>query len=436
MDEPLDNFTLRMNFPFLHGVYLAVNAIPDAFLFMDSSDCSFFLAENIQGNHDWNSTLLDCMGFHRIVNTGTDIRNIAHDRTEDLNKILQKIESSGKANLILMTSMPLATVLAIQYDKIVRGFDPPPSTPIAEIQNKSLSEDWLQGYSDTLKAAAQALDLSGGEPSAANVAIVGYMMDRTEDDHLSNIHELKRILKDGLGLNLVSVWPDNSPVDRLSRIKEAGTIISFPYGRAAARIIARKTNAALIETEVPFGLEPTRKWIMQIAEVFGADARASEFIKGELRAVVPKFEWVLPHVFFGKRIVYCGDPHLIEGLGTLASDFGFAIAGCAAFAREAPHKEYCVRLKDFVPCVRYEPKPPFFVSDVFDASDNEDIDLLIANNVAAGMLKSHTDRRLPLMEFGYPSHNYHALFDSPFLGFRGAACFLNRMANTIAGSSR
>jgi nitrogenase molybdenum-iron protein alpha/beta subunit len=430
-DKPLEDFTTRMNFPFLHGVYLALNAIPDAYLLMDASDCSFFIAENIQGNHDWNSALLDCTDFHRVANTGVCIRTIANDRSGVVSKLLRKIESSGRAKLIFISSMPKVTVLAMQYDKIARELDPPVTVPVAEVPNRSLSEDWLPGYADTMEAAAKALDLSGGRPEPENAAIVGYMMDRTEDDHTANIGELKRMLSEALNLKLISVWPGNDTVAAMTEIRNAGTIISFPYAREAARIVAKKTGARLIESELPFGIGHTRDWIAGLADALGEEKRAADFIGREMRIIIPKLEWVVPRVFLGKTVAYCGDPHLIRGLGSMADDFGFNLVSAAAFASEASYKEYCVRLNDFTPRVLYEPQPPFLAAGLKDILGNRPLDLLISNSVAAGMLKPHGLGNYPVMEFGYPSLTYHALFDSPFLGFRGAASFMNRMANAL-----
>ena len=55
----LHEFSPRINFPFMHGLYLGINAVRDAYLLVDGPNCSFFKAEHIHGGHDFNSTLLD-----------------------------------------------------------------------------------------------------------------------------------------------------------------------------------------------------------------------------------------------------------------------------------------------------------------------------------------------------------------------------------------
>ena len=42
------------------------------------------------------------------------------------------------------------------------------------------------------------------------------------------------------------------------------------------------------------------------------------------------------------------------------------------------------------------------------------------------------DRDLPFLEHGYPSYFTHAVFDAPYLGYRGFLSFVDRVANRLA----
>jgi len=54
---------------FLTGVNIALNAISDAFLVGDGPPCTLFRMAQVKGNHDWDSTLSNSNGFHRVINT-------------------------------------------------------------------------------------------------------------------------------------------------------------------------------------------------------------------------------------------------------------------------------------------------------------------------------------------------------------------------------
>jgi len=88
------------------------------------------------------------------------------------------------------------------------------------VANKSLNDDWLDGYGACLCVLAEAVDPKDVAPDPRKVAIVGYLMDRIEEDHTSNIKEMSRILA-ALDLELVSVWLSGCKYEELSAAKHA-----------------------------------------------------------------------------------------------------------------------------------------------------------------------------------------------------------------------
>ncbi len=91
--DELPDFSQPERYPFLIGVYLAINAIPDAYGIIDGPNCLFFKAEYIHGKHDIRSTLLDVLGHHRIAATTIHrtsfINKIAFDPVNDLTPIMR-----------------------------------------------------------------------------------------------------------------------------------------------------------------------------------------------------------------------------------------------------------------------------------------------------------------------------------------------------------
>src|SRR5262245_56522452 len=84
-----DDFSQPLRAPFLIGVYLATNAIPDAYTIVDGPDCLFFKSEYIHGKHDIGSTLLDVFDQHRIVLTNVNAANVAKSHGD---AVLRKIK--------------------------------------------------------------------------------------------------------------------------------------------------------------------------------------------------------------------------------------------------------------------------------------------------------------------------------------------------------
>ena len=79
-------FSSPMNYPTLLGVYLAVNALKDAYVLVDGPDCAFYKAHFIHGRHDLNSTLLRISGRHRVAFTNICSRGVVKEHDDILGK--------------------------------------------------------------------------------------------------------------------------------------------------------------------------------------------------------------------------------------------------------------------------------------------------------------------------------------------------------------
>lgn len=128
---------------------------------------------------------------------------------------------------------------------------------------------WLDGYSDLLFSLAKNIPTNDvPERKKTNIAIVGNLFDRNEGDCIGNVEELKNICTQ-LGLDVVSIWLDGGNYEDVLRANEAGTILSLPYGRKAAKMLAKRLDADLLELDVPFGIQNTISFIQKLGTHFG-----------------------------------------------------------------------------------------------------------------------------------------------------------------------
>jgi nitrogenase molybdenum-iron protein alpha/beta subunit len=422
-----------MLMPYLTGVYLAVNAIPDAYLVVDGPNCVFFRISQIQGNHDWKSTLASCSGFHRIADTDCTTERAAVGDHRLLVSRLLEVSARSDCNLILLTAMSPVAVTGRQYGKIIQELGSRLTKPVVLIPAGSLTGDWLDGYSASLESLAEELSLPPDvHPDADSVALVGYLMDRNEADHQSNLRELRHLLA-GLSLRMCSGWLDGQGTEHLRQVAAAGTILSFPYGCKAARTLARRTGARLIECELPFGLEGTSSWLRQIGGELGKSAEAEATIERELRQVVPALEWILPHALLGKRLALLGsDPVLLGGVCRVVTELGCRIALRSCWSTRVP--DASIRSGTDQEWHQNLDETEFHELINRQEAGGEGIDAVITNSRCLGLITGRPGHPA-IVELGFPSYHWHALVDSPCLGFRGTLSLVERIANAISLSS-
>lgn len=414
----------KFNHTYLNGVYLAVNAVPDSYLLLDGMICGFSIMFFIHGTHDLFSDLFRQNAKHRVCCVGSADHAMAGDRSDAIAEKLFKLNKEKDCSVIFLASFPMAAITGVHYGMIIRKVQNRVRRDILEIPSKSLTSDWLDGYAEVLLAMARGMDLKPGRTEPDRAAVVGYLFDRNEGDHTGNLFEINRILN-ALSLKAGPVWLSGSPFSDLKSVERAGIVISLPYGRRAAREIAGRTKARLIELDLPFGIGNTKEWIVKLARKTGRSARAAAFIREEMKKVIPVTDLVVPRSLAGKRFAFYGDPHVARCLSGALAEIGME-AGPAVLFSSCPKEGKTASSRASSSEIFYEPR----YGEVYDLLGKTEAGIHIGNSYAYHMFKVR-GRTEPFVEFGYPSFYHHCLTASPFLGFRGFVRFLNRLVNAL-----
>lgn len=418
------DYSDRVTYTFTVGVYLAVNAMEDAFILVDAPDCVHMKTQYVKGNHDLQSTLTSISSFHRTANTSMHPWLIVPSREDELTGMLKQIAEHEGSGVVMITSLPMATIIGVEYDRLTRKVQSETGKTVVGVPGKALSGDWLDGYAETLNSLAKIVDISDAQPKPDNVAVIGNFMDRNEADHQANLKEMKGILSE-LGLNPVTIWLGGERWSDMSQVKNAAALISMPYGRRAARILGRRLSIPVVETEVPFGPQASRRWIEDVARAFGREEKVEGILDAQLKQIARQLEWAVPFYFMHKSWGYVGDPHLLPGLMDMAEELGSTVDFSVITARKAHTKELLQRHQP--KNLLIEPKRMTFMKEVNAHLEKAPVDLMVANSDGFSTVAS----RVPAIEFGYPSFFSHAFFERPFLFFQGYLAFVERMANQI-----
>jgi len=415
----LERFTPRVNFPYLVGVQLAVNAVRDAFLVVDGPDCMFLKARHIVGRHDLRSTLLDPSGDHRVAFTGSKGKGGEASSAADLAARVSRLPSAG---VVVVTA---STPCAYPAD----GPEPPPfetpggGAPVVRVPGRSLEGDWLDGYAETMAALASALPAGKpGRLDASAVAVVGLVTDRGEGDGAGNVGELGRLIS-ALRLRPAAPWLGGARWRDLARAVEAGTVVSLPGGRKAARIISQRTGARLVETDLPLGLEATTAWIRQVAAAAGS-ASAGEMIDIELGRAVPALERAVPAFFLGRRFFLCGDPFTVAGLRRMIVELGGKVTGGILTATRG----HLDALDDKGGLERFVFEPP---SGKLESLRQAALDAGVDVVLTSSELLDFWREKVPCVNLGFPSWHHHVFAPTPFLGYEGCLHLAGRIADAV-----
>ena len=405
---------------YLVWVLLGVNAIKDSYLWIDSPDCFFFKNDFIQGNHDITSKLRQSSGNHKILTTISDADNVIWNRNDKFIKTLKMMSEKVFVKQIFVSSMPMSQLIWTDYDGIIHEVKTQLTTDksIFNIPSRSMTDCWLEWYADLLFSLAKNIEIEGWVQKKENIAIVGNLFDRWEWDCIANVQELKRIIE-WLWLNVVSIWLDWWKFEDILRIKDAGTIISLPYWRKAAKKIALRLKADLLELDLPFWLDKTWEFTRSIGEHFWVSDKCEEFIKNELMEFnkIDIMKWTIQHTFIWKKIAFYWDPYLLNGIIDLSKTLWLDLDHVFIHG-EKKHLSNNRNIDMNWLQVLYW----------LSGEDNlERIDLLIANS-HHHLWKITNFKK---MQFWFPSYNYHVYTYEPYFWYKGALIFINRIWNIL-----
>lgn len=413
---------MNNNFPvtYLVWVLLWVNAIKDSYLWIDSPDCFFFKNDFVQWNHDITSNLRQADGKHKFLSTIADADNVIWNRNKRFLETLKIVYEQDFVKQVFVSSMPMSQIVWTDYDWIINEVKESYKTnkPIFNIPSRSMTDCWLDWYSDLLFSIAKNIDIDWWKKEKTNIAIIWNLFDRWEWDCIANVQELKRIIE-SLGLNVVSIWLDGWKFEDILNVKNAGTIISLPYWRKAAKKIANRLDADLLELDLPFWFDKTGEFINTIWEHFKVEEKAKKFIEKELTVYnkIDIIKWVIPHTFIWKKISFYWDPYLLNWIIDLSKTLWFEIEKIYIHWEE----KHLSNNKSIM--IDKEKIGGYFNNE----DDINNADLFISNSHN----KLNWYSKTKIMQFGFPSYDYHVYTYEPYFWYKWTLLFINRIANIL-----
>lgn len=269
------------------------------------------------------------------------------------------------------------------------------------------SSDWVDGVSDAMCRLAATIDFGAARLSPFAVAIVGLPVTRNEWDARADVDEVSRLVSEGMGLTVASCWPAPGTISQLADAARAKTILALPDGRAAARVIAGRTGASVVDVDLPLGFDGTVRFMTVAGSALGRAPRTAEYVQTELRRVTPRFEWVVPHSLLNRRIGLVGDATFVSAMFDFLGEVGCDV--CCGALTGGGGRGAGVPWAD-------------------DPDPDEPVNLIIGNSDATAWCAAHD---LPFLEMCWPCRDFHAFYPKPGLGFNGAAAILQDAVNRM-----
>lgn len=221
----------------------------------------------------------------------------------------------------------------------------------------------------------------------------------------SDLAEIKRIIT-GCGAHIRHVYPFESDLGDISRLKNSEIIVVLyrEFGSALASALNRPLLYA------PFGLEETRKFIMDIGELIGNTQKATRFLQEEKAGTLkpvwdlwrgPQAEW-FPTVSFG---VAAGKSYVHGIEKFLAEEMGMQ----CLFSHETAITDNTLLRNEI-----QEKQPQFLFGRMTDK-----------------IYLAELDAKTRFIPAGFPGPVVRRALGTPFMGHSGAVYLLQEIVNAL-----
>lgn len=391
------------------GVFLALNAIPNAIAVMNSPRCSFYRSLKLALVHDLRSTIYRSTGRHRIITSEwLGYEDVMGDEKQFSRALAQALELSGDDWLFAFQNIS-SCVAGFDIHGVTKELAERAGRDVIVIDGPKLSRDWLGGYAEVASALGRRVVAAGGRP--VPIAIAGQLLGRNEHDELENVRELRRML-DALGWSEAPVLLSG---DRLGQQPIAPEIVvEHPY----AALPGSAPGTRVRPSSLPIGISATTAWLEAIGAVSGRLEQARAFADRELRELLPDLKWLVLEHFAGKQAVVVGDPHFASAVAAALHELGVSVSARFYLARASSEasEDAC-----------WDPTPEMVEHRMRELVREGAVDVVVGSDLFASL---DVMKGLAQVTCGFPSYTRHAMFASPTYGYRG----VRWMANELFGA--
>jgi nitrogenase molybdenum-iron protein alpha/beta subunit len=419
-----DPFGAPFGYPRVLGAYLAVNAIPDTWMLVDSADCATLRAEIIQDNHDWLATLITEEGHYRIASTGVCPHTIVLDRRDMLAEQFAVVAKERGAFMFIYPA-PVTALVGVDYRNVLATIEIPEETTALVVDPVDSVGNWVAGYSHMMELVATHLLLPDmGRKRKSTVALVGYLWDRNEADHEASVEELKKLLTQ-MGLETTSVWLSGCSTEDLQRVAEAETLLALPYGRAAAQILGERTGARVVDVDLPVGFEATVSWVEFLAAELGLSTAALAAMEAAAADAYRRAAKAVMRHLVDRPFAICTESLLGARIAAMVLEMGGDVQLLATAGERLSPAD--TKLADVV--LENSTMEQVSAALRYVADDALGWPVLIGSERALAAVEPG---RFAVVPMGFQAGGTHHLYSAPFVGFAGALSLLDRIGNAIA----
>jgi nitrogenase molybdenum-iron protein alpha/beta subunit len=443
-DKTLEDYAIKsMHQSKMTGVGLAVHAVPDAFILMQTGvGCKYKVGVQISwqdhirhpNRHEAWTQICE---MSLIRGSSARVGPFARSRWESKKPGIMVLVS---AYFVELTGEDLPSVAQEVAETL-----PCPFFLVKTATNKF--GGLFEGYAETMRGMLAQQDFTQPHTNAREACIIGSFFTRYEQDSLADVTQLQRLCKVS-SLAAGPIFFSGRPWSELSEAWRSEVVIQMPYARPAAKRLKRLLkNRTVVETGLPMGIAGTTAWVRKVTAATGANVQLSEaWIARESAKARAALEVVRESCSMMPIAIFADTP-LAIGLVSLSLEMGLkpCLVGLRDWSlggREA-FEQGLAELGFEMPAdmeIIERPSLYWISTECMARITRGELHVVIGSTIELRVLKECYAESAPRfravpIETGFPSAHSHVVTPRPTLGFAGAVAWAQRVldATSTAG---
>lgn len=242
------------------GVILALSSIKDICIIEYGPEGTMHYAFGLVKKYNLQSS-------NNFFTTGMKEKDAVFGDVENLKTAIVEIDNKYNPKVIFVITSSICDIIGTDVMPICKECSLKVKAKIAVFENIGFDRDFSTGIERVYTQLANLYSDKSRKKEEMTCNILGMSIDTY--NYLSDLKELKRILKEYLNCSVNSVFTANSSVSEIENSNNASfNIVLRKEALQCAQIYKERSNIPYYYGKLPYGLKGTINWIKEISEKF------------------------------------------------------------------------------------------------------------------------------------------------------------------------
>jgi light-independent protochlorophyllide reductase B subunit len=244
----------------------------------------------------------------------------AEERLEDA---LEELHTRCAPELIAVLTSDAPEIIGDNITDVALNVSDRTACKILTVEAGNLNGDHIDGFRAVIESAVSQVMIP--QPMIEKtVNLVGIAGDEVSSSF--DVHELKRLLL-SVGIQVNSVLLSDTSIQEIERAPAAALniVLTEELGLPPAEMMEEQFNTPYFVGGIPYGVEGTSEWLLEIASILGQESEALAFVEKEgveTLSLVRKYE---RDINFRLEAAVSADPTTAVGFTHLLQELGFCV---------------------------------------------------------------------------------------------------------------